>query len=105
MNLAAIHRRAMDVFTNDAMSLGRGPRNVARHLRVMMRNPLGSKTEWRRIGIAGLNLKLRPVAGTVIEPRRSTGLKPASAQPELFQRLAEKDRSRFAGPSCRVLLF
>src|SRR5205814_1994455 len=79
LNLAGVHGRAVHVLANDAMGLRRGPGDVAGHLRIVMRNPLGAKTERSGIRIAGLNLKLRPINGAAIETRRGPGLQAASA--------------------------
>src|ERR1700722_12701909 len=79
LNLPAIHRRAMNIVANDAVSLWRCPRDVARNLRVVMRHTLGSKTERSRIDVAGLLRETRPVDGASIKARRRARLKPASA--------------------------
>src|ERR1700685_3357393 len=105
LNLPAIHGRAVNVFANDAAGLRRGPRNVARHLRIVMRNAPCAKAERRRIGIARLHSKARPVDAAPIEPRRRSRLKPATAQPQLLPRLAEPHRCWFARAPRRVLLF
>src|SRR5207253_5388803 len=74
LNLAAVHRRTVNVLADDAMSFGRSPGDVARHLRVMMSDTLGPKAEGRGIGIAGLDLEFRPVNRSAVEPRRRSGL-------------------------------
>ena len=89
LNLATVHRRAMHVLANDAVRFGRGPGYIARHLLIVMRYALGAKTERRGIGIARLNLKLRPINRAAIEPRRGPSLQAAPAQAEVLQRLAE----------------
>src|SRR5581483_11623022 len=61
VNLPAVHRRAVHILANDAMCLFRGPCNVARHLPVMMRDPLGAEAEGSRIRVAGLLLKSGPI--------------------------------------------
>ena len=44
----------MHVFADDAMSLGRGPGDVARHLRIMVRDALGAEAERGGIIVPGL---------------------------------------------------
>ena len=105
LNLPAVHGRAVHVFADDAVRLGSGERDVARHLRVMMGHLLGAKTERRRVRIAGLSFELRPVNCPAVEPRRSSRLQPASAQAQLLQRFAQQNRRRFSGTSGGVLLF
>ncbi len=94
----------MNIFTDDAMRLRRRPSNVAGHLRFVMRDSPGAKTERRGIGIAGLHLKLRPVDGPPVETRRRPSLKPATAQTELLERFPQQHRSRLSGASRRILL-
>src|SRR6266853_3636947 len=94
----------MNIFTDDAMRLRRRPSNVAGHLRFVMRDSPGAKTERRGIGIAGLHLKPRPVDGPPVETRRRPSLKPATAQTELLERFPQQHRSRLSGASRRILL-
>ncbi len=105
LNLAAVHRRAVHVLADDAMRFRRGPRDVAGHLRVVMRDALGAEAEGRGIDIAGLHLESRPVDGAAIEARRRAGLQAASAQAEFLERFAEQNGGRFAGASGGILLF
>ena len=70
----------MDVFTDDALGLGRGPGDVARDLRIMVGDPTGAKAEGRGIGVAGLQLEAGPVDGAAVETRRSSGLQAAAAE-------------------------
>src|SRR5205823_2251552 len=104
LNLAAVHRRAMHIFANDAVSLRRSPGDVTGHLFVMMCHPLRAKAKRSGIGIAWLNLKFRPVNRAAVQPRRGSGLQPAPAQTKFFQGFAEKDGVGFAGASRRILL-
>ena len=104
LDLPAVHGRAVHVLADDAMRLCRGPGDVARHLRVVMRNALGAKAERRRIDVARLLGKARPVDAASVEARRSSGLEPASAQAELLQSLAQQNGVGFARTSRRVLL-
>src|SRR5438128_12417075 len=90
LNLSAVHRRAVHVLADDAMRLCCGVGDVTRHLRVVMRDALGAKTERRRIDVARLLLETRPVDAAPVKPRRSTRLQPAAAQAEILQRLAEQ---------------
>src|ERR1700674_2873465 len=94
----------MDVLTNDAMRLFRSERDVARHLRVVMRNAPGAKTERSRIQIARLPLKPRPVNRPPVKTRRRSRLKPSSPQPQLLKRFAQQNRRRFSRTSRRILL-
>src|SRR6202023_2680713 len=100
-----IHGRAVNVLTDDAMRFRRGVGDVARDLRVVVRDTLGTKTERSGINVAGLLCKARPVDGASVEARRRAGLQAASAQTEIFQGLAQQDCVGFAGPSGGVLLF
>src|SRR6266567_3549877 len=86
------------------MSFRCRPGDVARHLRVVMRDTLGAKTEGRGIGIAGLDLEFRPVNGATVQARWSSGFETASPQPELFKSFSKQDRGRFAGTARRILL-
>src|SRR3954468_10125030 len=104
LNLAAVHGRAMNVFADDAVSFGGGPGDVARHLGVVVRHLLSTETEWRRISIARLNLKLGPVDAAAVEAGRSAGLQAASAQAEIFQSFAEQHRVRLTRTTGGVLL-
>src|SRR5207253_1758853 len=104
LNLPAVHRRAMHVLADDAVSLGRGPGDVAGNLGVVMRHAPGTKTEWCGIRIARLHPKARPVDGASIKSWRSAGLQPAAAQAELLQRFAQQHRVRLAGAACGILL-
>src|ERR1700722_12996033 len=54
MNLAAVHGRTMDVFTDDALSFGCGPGDVAGDLGIVMGDAAGAKAERRGIDVAGL---------------------------------------------------
>src|SRR6202140_1761390 len=94
----------MHVLANDAMRLFRGKRDVTRHLRVVMRNAPGAKTERSRIHIARLPLKARPVNRPPVKTRRRSRLKPASPQPKLLDRFSKQNRRRFSRTSRRILL-
>src|SRR5439155_9669303 len=80
LDLPAVHGRAVHVLSNDAVRLRRRPGNVTRHLRVVMRDALGTKAERRRIDISRLLGKARPVDAASVKARRSSGLEAASAQ-------------------------
>ena len=60
-------------------------RDVARHLRVVMRDAPGAKTERSRIGVAGLFGEFGPVDGASVEAGRGAGFQAASAQAEFLQ--------------------
>src|SRR6185503_14732109 len=104
LNLAAVHRRAVHVLPNNAARFFRGPGDVAGNLRVVVGHPPGPKTERGRIAIAGLELEPRPVDRASIEPRRRSGLQPATAQTKSFQRLTQQNRRRLARPASGILL-
>jgi len=74
----------MHVFADDALRFRRGPGDVARDLRIMMRDTLGAEAERSGIGIAGLKLELRPVDGAAIEAWRCAGFQSSAAQAELL---------------------
>src|SRR5258708_32088706 len=95
----------MNVLANDAVCLRCSPRDVAGNLRVVMCHSLGPKTEGRGIVVSRLLRETRPIDGAPIEARRRSGLEPASAQPEVLQRLSEQNRIRFPRTSRRILLF
>src|SRR6476469_7785360 len=69
-----------------------------------MRDPPGTKAERGGIVVTGLHLKLRPVDGAAIEARRRSRLEPATAQPKLLERFAQKHGGRFTGASGGILL-
>src|ERR1700677_2527704 len=94
----------MDVLTNDAMRLFGRKSDVARHLRVVMRNTAGAKAERSGIQITRLPLKAGPVDGAAIETWRRSSLQTAPAQPELLERFAEENCGGLTGPSRRILL-
>ena len=73
LNLAAIHRGAVHVFANDAMGFGSSPGDVAGDLRIVMGDALGAEAERCGIGVAGLELKFRPVDAAAVEARRGAG--------------------------------
>ena len=104
MNLSAVHRRTMHVLANDAMRLFGGERDIARHLRIVMRNPPRSEAERSGIHISRLPLEARPVNRASVEPRRRPGLEPASAQAKLLERFAQQNRRRFSRTPRRILL-
>ena len=70
----------MHVFADDAMSLGRGPGDVARHLRIMVRDALGAEAERGGIIVPGLQGEFGPVDRAPIEARRGAGFQAASAE-------------------------
>src|SRR5437588_4937587 len=94
----------MNIFADDAMGLRRGPREVAGHLRVMMRDAPGAKAERRRIVIPRLYRESRPVNCAAIQPRWGASLQPASSEAQLFQGFTQQDGVRFAGASSGILL-
>ena len=104
LNLTAVHGRAMNVLANNPLSLWRRPGDVARHLRIVMRDLLSTEAEGRGIRVPGLDLELRPVDGAAIKARRSSGFQTASAQAKLFQSFAQQHGIRFAGAPRRILL-
>src|SRR5258707_13850129 len=77
LDLARIHGRAVHVFSDDAVRLCRGEGDIARHL--LLRDLLCTEAEGRGIGVARLHLKAGPVNASSIQPRRRSGLKPASS--------------------------
>src|SRR6202043_4061262 len=81
-----------------------GKRDVARHLRVVMRHAPSAKTERGRIQIARLPLKARPVNRPPVKPRRRSCLQRASPQPKLLKRFAQQNRRRFSRKTRRILL-
>src|SRR5258708_20366996 len=94
----------MNVRANDAVSLRRSPGDVARHLRIVMRHALGSKTEGCWVDIARLLGKPRPVDRAPIKPRRRARLEPAPPQPEILQCFSKQNRIWLTGASRRILL-
>src|SRR5882724_5360271 len=94
----------MHVFADDAMRLFGRERDVAGHLCVVMGNAPGAKAEGRRVGVARLLGKLRPVDGASVETWRSAGLQTASAQPELLKRFAQQNCVGLSGTPSWILL-
>src|SRR5580704_2533042 len=94
----------MHVLTDDAVSLGRGPRDVARNLRVVVRDAPGTEAEGRGIGVSWLDRETGPIDGASVKTRRGSGLEPATAQAEPLQRLAKENRVRLAGAPGGILL-
>src|SRR5438270_2117325 len=87
----------MHVLGDDAMRLRRGERDVAGHL--LLGDLLRAKAEWRRLGVARLNVEARPVDGTSIEPWRRARLEAASTQAEQLERFAQQLGWRLTGSS------
>ena len=102
VDLPRVHRRARDVFADDAQRLRRGVGDVAADL--ALGNLAGAEAEGRRLGVAGLLLEARPVDGAAVEARRGSGLEPAAAQAEALERFAEENGRRLAAASGGVLL-
>src|SRR5436305_6220309 len=86
------------------MRLGGCPCDIAGHLRVMMRHALPPEPEGRRILIARLHRKARPVNAAPVKAWRSSSLQPASAQPQILQRFTQQHRVRLTRTSRRILL-
>ena len=103
LNLPAVHGRAVDVFADDAVGLRRGLGDVAGHLD-RVRDALGTEAERRRIGVAGLRLKPRPVDGAAVEARRRARLEAAAAQAEFLRASPSKNGGGLAGAARRILL-
>src|ERR1700734_1825881 len=104
LNLSAVHRRAMHVLADNALSFARSPRDVARHLRIMMRHAFGAEAEGRGVGVSRLHREARPVNAASIQPRRRSCLQPAAAQAQFLQRFPQQNRSRFSGAPRGILL-
>src|SRR5205807_5899537 len=93
------------VLANNAMRLCRSPRDIARHLRVVMRDAPGAKAEWCGIGVSWLHGKPRPIDGAPVQTRGRTCLQAAAAQAQVFEGLAKQDCSGLAGTPRGILLF
>src|SRR5579872_7041628 len=78
LNLPAVHRRAVHVFSDDPVRLGSGPCDVTGHLRVMMLDAFRAEAKRRGILVARLRWKLGPIDGAAVETWRSSGLQTAS---------------------------
>src|SRR5690348_15472777 len=94
----------MYVLANDALRLRRGPGDVARDLRIVVRHTLGAEAERSGISIARLQLKTRPIDGAAVQPGRGAGLQAASPQAELFKSLAQQHRRRLTRAARGILL-
>src|SRR5579863_7115533 len=94
----------MHVLADDAVCLRRRVGDVARNLRVVMRDPLGTKAERCGVDVARLFGEARPVDAASIQTRRSAGLEPTAAKAKFFQSLAQQDGGGFAGTPRRILL-
>src|ERR1700734_2473110 len=104
LNLSAVHRRAMHVLADNALSFARSPRDVAGHLRVMMRHALGAEAEGRGVGVSRLHREARPVNAAAIQARRRSRFQSATAQPQFLQRFTQQNRSRLPRAPGRILL-
>ncbi len=104
LNLTAVHRRAMNVLANDAMRFGRGPRDVAGHLGIVVLHPPGTKAEGRGIVVSRLQDEARPIDRAAVEAWRGSGLQAAAAQAEFFQCFPEQNCIRLSGASGGILL-
>src|SRR5258707_11166112 len=74
-NLARIHRRAVDVVADDAVSGGVRARNAALNLGVI--DALRQHRERLQLLLSRLHLHCRPVDGAAVEPLPPPGLEPA----------------------------
>src|SRR5579859_164377 len=99
-DLAGIHRGAMYILGNNAVRLCCSEGDVTRHL--LLLDFFGAKTERRRVGIARLQLKARPVNRAPIEARGRAGLEPASAQAQQLKRFAQQLRGRLTRAPGRI---
>ena len=104
LDLPAVHGRAVHVFTDDAVRLLGGERDIAGHLAVGVSDSPGAEAEGRGIGIAGLHLEARPVNGAAVQAGRRAGLQAAAAQAKLLDVFAQQDRRRLATASGGNLL-
>src|ERR1700730_13658585 len=82
-DLARIHRRAVDVVADDAMSGGVRARNAALNLGVI--DALRQHRE--RLGrlVPRSHLPCGPVDGATVEPRRRSGLEPSERKSQSLQ--------------------
>jgi len=79
----------MNILANDALRFRSRPRDVARHLRVVVRDASGAEAERSGIFVARLLGETRPVDGASIQSRRSAGLEATSAESEFLEGFAE----------------
>src|SRR5579863_1319436 len=71
----------------------------------MVVDALGTETERRGIGVAGLDLETRPVDGATVEARGRASLQAATSQAQFLQSFPKKNGSRLTGASRGILLF
>src|SRR5260370_12469601 len=102
LDLSRIHRRVMNVLRDNTVSLGWREGDVAGHLPLL--DVFGTEAERRRVGIARLHLKARPVNAASIEARRRAGLEAASAQAQQLERFAQQLRWRLTRAPRRISL-
>src|SRR5262249_33389173 len=94
LDLARIHRRAVDIGLDDRGRRPCGSRDSAANLRVF--DVLGKRRE--RLGrlAARWHLETRPVDRAPVEPRRRSGLQTAQRESEPLERAREPDSRRLA---------
>src|SRR5207244_5325520 len=83
LDLAGVHRRAVNIGPDHLMGRGRRSGNPTLDLRG--RDPLGHDRERLRRVVAGLHFDSGPVDGRAIEPRRGTGLQSAECKADPFE--------------------
>ena len=86
VDLSAVHRRAVHVIADDAVSFRRGVSDVAWHL--LLRNLAGAEAERSGIPVARLGGETRPIDGASVQTRGGSGFEAAAAQSKRLDELA-----------------
>ena len=101
LDLAGIHRRAVDVGADDLVGRRRRAGDAALDLRIG--DARGEHRERLRRFVAGLQLRGAPVDGRAVEPGRGAGLEAAQREAGAGQRAGKAERGRLADPAGRDL--
>ena len=103
VDLAGVHRRAMEIGADQLVRDLAGVGQMAEHLR--QRERVGEDRERTRLGVARRFLELREIDGGAIDARRRSGLEAAEFQAEVAQRIGERLRRRLAEAAADGLHF
>ena len=88
LDLAAVERRAVEVFADDLVGFARGIGQIAD--RLIAGRPVGVERERDDLLLALLHLETGKVDRTAVDARRGAGLEPLQAQAEPAQRLGQR---------------
>src|SRR5262249_36976279 len=103
LNLSRVHRRPLEVGTDQPVHLLVGVGDVAIELR--LRDPRGGEAERPRLGVAGLYLGPGEVDGAAVEPARRAGLEAGELEATRCEAVGERFGRRIAGAAAARLRF